>query len=106
MKIQIFLSCWQCRLESTEFLEYDTANILVKRAVQEWCSVCRAYAMSYNENPVVTEVSKGRSASVFLDCLTLQIARHWALRQRQQHFASQHDVHIPQAMNFEGVCFQ
>ena len=58
-------------------------------------SVCRAYATSYNENPVVAEVSKEGSASMFLDCLTLQIARHWVLRQRQQHFTSRHDVHIP-----------
>jgi len=51
--------------------------------------------VSYNENSVVTEVSKERSASMFLDCLILKIAGHWALRQRQKQFTSRHDVHIP-----------
>jgi hypothetical protein len=66
MKIQVFLSCWLCRLVNTEFPNYDAANVLVKASrptvVQ---SVRRAYAASYNENPVVTGVSK--------DCLALKI---------------------------------
>lgn len=75
LKIQVLLSCWLCRLVSTELPNYDASNMLVEanrlRVVQ---NVRRAYAASYNENPVVTEIPKERSASVFLDCLAPKIA--------------------------------
>lgn len=58
VKIKVFLNCCLCRLESTDFLQYDAPNIPVKRAgVGCAHSVCRLYAASYNEHPVVTEVT-------------------------------------------------